>query len=238
MSLLDLYWVDQTRNDLSWLNLTWPDWICPHFRHPMHTIKTPSKNQLPRLQFSTWVGGWWWGGGWFMLQNHATLWPTLQAGTLQDFKQSWNSQVGQSVAIIFYSLSSVFCLSSSAFSLVQVISPKSDQSRTLNSLWTHQPIHNNATSWPNFQVRTCKNSIQVKFQVGQSLAPYLKLYPGWLAGWVGGPTYIIMPLCGPTCKWGLARTQVRLSSKLGRVWLHISSYIPGGWLAGWVVPPT
>ena len=27
-------------------------------------------------------------------------------------------------------------------------------------------VHNHATSWPNLQVRTCKNSIQIEFQVG------------------------------------------------------------------------
>ena len=27
-------------------------------------------------------------------------------------------------------------------------------------------VHNLATSWPNLQVRTCKNSIQIEFQVG------------------------------------------------------------------------
>ena len=26
--------------------------------------------------------------------------------------------------------------------------------------------------------------------------------------WLGGPTWTIMPLYGPTCKWGLAKTQV------------------------------
>ena len=31
-------------------------------------------------------------------------------------------------------------------------------------------LHNNATSWPNLQVRTCKNSSQVEFQVGPSVA--------------------------------------------------------------------
>ena len=27
-------------------------------------------------------------------------------------------------------------------------------------------VHNHATSWPNLQVRTCKNSIHIEFQVG------------------------------------------------------------------------
>ena len=31
-------------------------------------------------------------------------------------------------------------------------------------------LHNNATLWPNLQVRTCKNSSQVEFQVGLSVA--------------------------------------------------------------------
>ena len=31
-------------------------------------------------------------------------------------------------------------------------------------------LHNNATLWPNLQVRTCKNSSQVEFQVGPSVA--------------------------------------------------------------------
>ena len=31
-------------------------------------------------------------------------------------------------------------------------------------------LHNNATSWPNLQVRSCKNSSQVEFQVGPSVA--------------------------------------------------------------------
>ena len=33
--------------------------------------------------------------------------------------------------------------------------------------WSH--LHNNATLWPNLQVRTCKNSSQVEFQVGPSV---------------------------------------------------------------------
>ena len=35
-------------------------------------------------------------------------------------------------------------------------------------------LHNNATSWPNLQVRTCKNSSQVEFQVGPSVAIYIQ----------------------------------------------------------------
>ena len=31
-------------------------------------------------------------------------------------------------------------------------------------------LHINATLWPNLQVRTCKNSSQVEFQVGSSVA--------------------------------------------------------------------
>ena len=37
---------------------------------------------------------------------------------------------------------------------------------------------------------------------------------GLVGGWVVY-RYIIMPLCGPTCKKGLASIQVKLSSKLG-----------------------
>ena len=34
--------------------------------------------------------------------------------------------------------------------------------------WLH--LHNHATSWPNLQMRICKNSSQVEFQVGPSVA--------------------------------------------------------------------
>ena len=60
-------------------------------------------------------------------------------------------------------------------------------------------LHNDATLWPNLQVRTCKNSSQVKFQVGPSVAisQHNKSYPstvpsalqkvpgGCGMGWVG-----------------------------------------------------
>ena len=36
---------------------------------------------------------------------------------------------------------------------------------------------------------------------------------GWVVGGWVVYRYIIMPLRGPTCKWGLARIQVKLNSK-------------------------
>ena len=72
--------------------------------------------------------------------------------------------------------------------------PSEHPQDTLCTPTRHQPNFN----FPGY----IEHCFQVRHRVG-----------GW---WVvgGGPTYIIMPLRGPTCKWGLARIQAKLNSQV------------------------
>ena len=56
--------------------------------------------------------------------------------------------------------------------------------------WSH--LHNNATLWPNLQVRTCQNSTQVEFQVAPSVATRKSTRGTWSVVYI--PRFLCMNL--------------------------------------------
>ena len=127
LSWLDLSWLDLSWLDLTWYTFQTPSRLLPDTlqatsrhpldtfqtpsrhrpdtlqipsRHPLDTHKTPSKFQLPSFHGSkrNYASGGWVGGRVVPRTFYSHV--VVQLASLQDFKQSWNSQVGPSVAIL------------------------------------------------------------------------------------------------------------------------------------------